>query len=44
MDFEKGLITDETTGETFEAVPFPAFIENIISSGGLMEYIKSKQS
>ena len=44
VDFEKGLITDETTGETFEAVPFPAFIENIISSGGLMEYIKSKQS
>ncbi len=44
VDFEKGLIKDETTGEQFEAVPFPAFIENIINCGGLMEYIKSKQS
>ncbi len=43
VDFEKGLITDETTGQTFQAVPFPAFIENIINCGGLMEYIKSKQ-
>ena len=43
VDFEKGLISDETTGETFQAVPFPAFIENIINQGGLMEYIKSKQ-
>ena len=44
VDFEKGLITDETTGQTFQAVPFPAFIENIIQCGGLMEYIKTKQS
>lgn len=43
VDFEKGLITDETTGQSFQAVPFPAFIENIISCGGLMNYIKSKQ-
>ena len=43
VDFEKGLITDETTGQSFQAVPFPAFIENIINCGGLMEYIKSKQ-
>ncbi|MDO4734832.1 MAG: 3-isopropylmalate dehydratase small subunit, partial [Lachnospiraceae bacterium] len=43
VDFKKGLIIDETTGQTFQAVPFPAFIENIINCGGLMEYIKSKQ-
>lgn len=43
VDFEKGLITDETTGETFSAAAFPAFIENIIKCGGLMPYIKSKQ-
>lgn len=42
VDFEKGRITDETTGETFSATAFPAFIENIIKCGGLMEYIKSK--
>lgn len=44
VDFEKGLITDITTGQRFQAAPFPAFIENIIRCGGLMEYIKSKQS
>ena len=43
VDFQKGLIVDETTGQTFQAVPFPACIENIINCGGLMEYIKSKQ-
>lgn len=42
VDFEKGIIKDETTGETFNATPLPEFIENIISSGGLLAYIKTK--
>ena len=44
VDFAKGLITNVTTGQAFQAAPFPAFIENMIQCGGLMEYIKSKQS
>ncbi len=42
VDFATGKITDETTGETFQALPFPEFIDNIIKNGGLLEYIKAK--
>ena len=40
VDFDTGIITDETTGETFKAQPFPPFIQNIIKAGGLMESIE----
>ena len=35
-----GLITDETTGQTFEAAPFPPFIQKIITAGGLLNSLK----
>ena len=38
----KGEIVDETTGETFQAEPFPAFIQNIIDKGGLIKSIASR--
>ena len=40
VDFDQGLITDETTGETFTAAPFPPFIQNIIAKGGLLASLK----
>lgn len=40
VDFDTGVITDETTGKTYQAHPFPPFIKNIIASGGLLESIK----
>ena len=40
VDFTTGLITDETTGKTFQAEPFPPFIQNIIAKGGLMNSLK----
>lgn len=43
VDTAAGKITDETTGEVFEAKPFPSFIENIIDKGGLLRYLKEKQ-
>lgn len=43
VDTETGKIYDETTGETFEAKPFPPFIQNIIESGGLLTYLKGKK-
>ena len=43
VDTETGIITDETTGETFEAKPFPPFIQNIIESGWLLSYLKGRQ-
>ncbi len=42
VDTKTGIIVDETTGETFEAKPFPPFIDNIISKGGLLPYLKEK--
>ncbi len=42
VDTKTGVIIDETTGETFEAKAFPPFIDNIISKGGLLPYLKEK--
>jgi 3-isopropylmalate/(R)-2-methylmalate dehydratase small subunit len=41
VNFDTGVITDETTGETFQAEPFPPFIQSIITAGGLMNSIKN---
>ena len=42
VNFDTGVITDETTGETFEAMPFPPFIQKIIQKGGLMNSLKGE--
>ena len=42
VDFDTGLIKDETTGKTFQAQPFPPFIQNIIRKGGLLNSLQSK--
>lgn len=43
VNFDTGVITDETTGKTFQAEPFPPFIQKIIADGGLMKSIKNKK-
>ena len=40
VDFGTGIITDVTTGKTYRAEPFPAFIQNIIKKGGLLASLK----
>ena len=40
IDFVKGEIVDETTGRTFQAEPFPPFLQDIIDKGGLLKAIK----
>lgn len=42
VDFDSGVITDETTGKAYQAHPFPPFIKNIIACGGLMESIAGR--
>lgn len=39
VDFNTGVITDETSGKTYQAEPFPEFIQNIIQKGGLINAI-----
>ena len=40
VDFDTGVITDSTTGKTYQAEPFPDFIQNIIQKGGLLASLK----
>ena len=40
VDFDSGVITNLTTGKTYQAQPFPPFIQNIIKNGGLMDSVK----
>ena len=40
VDFDTGIITDVTTGQTWQAEPFPEFIQNIIQKGGLLASLK----
>ena len=40
IDFDTGVISDLTTGKTYQAEPFPEFIQNIIQKGGLLASLK----
>ena len=42
VDFDSGIITDETTGEKFKGQAFPPFMQKIIDCEGLVNYINQK--
>ena len=42
VDSDTGVITNVTTGKTYQAQPFPPFIQNIIEKGGLLNSIQSE--
>jgi 3-isopropylmalate/(R)-2-methylmalate dehydratase small subunit len=42
IDFDTGVITNVTTGKTYQAEPFPEFIQNIIKDGGLINHVTKK--
>jgi 3-isopropylmalate/(R)-2-methylmalate dehydratase small subunit len=42
VDTEKGIIENINKGKTYKLNPLPAFIQNIISLGGLREYVKEE--
>lgn len=42
VDFDSGIITNVTTGETFKGQAFPEFMQKIIDSEGLINYINRK--
>lgn len=39
VDFDTGVITNHTKQETYQAQPFPPFIQEIITKGGLLKSI-----
>lgn len=43
VDFTTGVISDKTTGQSWQAEPFPAFIQEIIHCGGWMKYLRQMQ-
>ena len=42
VDFNTGIITNETTGKTYKAEPFPEFMQKIMAAGGLVKYTSEK--
>ena len=42
IDFDSGVITDKTTGQTFQGQAFPEFMQKIIKAEGLVNYINNK--
>ena len=43
IDFDSGVITDKTTGQSFQGQAFPPFMQKIIEAGGLVNYINEKK-
>ena len=43
IDFDTGIIRNLTKKEQYQSVPFPPFIQRIISENGLMNAIKDKK-
>ena len=43
VDYDTGVITNLTRGETYQAEPFPPFIKEMIAKGGLMASLAAKE-
>ena len=41
IDFNSGIIKNITKNESYKGEPFPKFMQNIINSNGLINYIKN---
>ena len=42
VDIDQGKIKNMRTGETYQAAPFPPFMQEIIKDGGLIEHVKKE--
>ncbi len=42
IDLDTGVITDISQGKTFQAEKFPPFMQELITAGGLIEYVKKQ--
>lgn len=42
VDFDSGIITDKTTGKSYQGQAFPPFMQKIIKAEGLINYINQK--
>ncbi|HVO32562.1 MAG TPA: 3-isopropylmalate dehydratase small subunit [Elusimicrobiota bacterium] len=44
VDLDQGAIKNLTQKKSYQAQPFPDFMQQIISAGGLMPYVKKRQA
>ena len=42
VDLATGVVTDLTRDTTWQADPFPAFMQELIAQGGLLPYVKAR--
>ncbi len=42
VDFATGVVTNKTKNRTYQAAPFPPFIQGIIEKGGLLNALKAR--
>jgi len=42
VDTASGKITNLSTGKSYQAMPFPEFMQNLISAGGLVAYARER--
>ena len=42
VDFDTGVITNESKGESYQAAAVPPFIQSIIKAGGLLKSLKER--
>ncbi len=42
VDFDSGIITNVTTGQSYQGQAFPEFMQRIMKADGLMNYINEK--
>ena len=42
LECSTSVITDETTGKTYQAAPLPAFVQGIVDNGGLLKSLKAR--
>lgn len=43
VDFDSGVITNKTKGESYQGQAFPSFMQKIMEAEGLMNYINAKE-
>ena len=44
VNVNTGVITNLTTGKTYQAEPFPGFMQEIINADGLISYVRERQT
>ncbi len=44
IDLDSGVVKNITKNETYKTQAFPAFLQELVASGGLMNYIKKSRS